>query len=185
MFTMSLAGLCPTSAFSLTPTPRKQRPLSTSPTCMLPCLRKSPKLIPSISFDGEVVAPEVLEDPEKRKTFDLMGFIGRNSKDLRQPEIEACAKELKSQYKKVGAIGFCYGGWAVFRLGAKGKNLIDCVSTAHPSLLEKSEMENLAVPTQILAPETDPQFTPELKEFANKTIPALGIDYQYDYYPGV
>lgn len=152
---------------------------------MLPCLRKSPKLIPSISFDGEVVAPEVLEDPEKRKTFDLMGFIGRNSKDLRQPEIEACAKELKSQYKKVGAIGFCYGGWAVFRLGAKGKNLIDCVSTAHPSLLEKSEMENLAVPTQILAPETDPQFTPELKEFANKTIPALGIDYQYDYYPGV
>ena len=127
----------------------------------------------------------MLENPEKREKFDLMAFIGRNGKDIRQPEIEAAAKELKSQYKKVGAIGFCYGGWAVFRLGAKDKKLVDCVSTAHPSLLEKSEMENLAVPTQIMAPETDQMFSPELKEFANNTIPGLGIEYQYDYYPGV
>jgi Dienelactone hydrolase family len=73
------------------------------------------------SFDGEVVAPEMLEDPEKAKTFDLMGFIGRHSKDLRFPEIQAAAKSLKTEhgFKKVGAIGFCYGGWAVFQLGAK------------------------------------------------------------------
>ena len=40
------------------------------------------------------------------------------------PEIEAYVKSLKQEhgFKKVGAIGFCWGGWAVFQLGAKGKS---------------------------------------------------------------
>ncbi|KAG9866686.1 alpha/beta-hydrolase, partial [Aureobasidium melanogenum] len=59
-------------------------------------------------FGGEVVEPDMLEDPEKRKNFDIMAFIGRNSKEIRFPEITANAKELKSNYKKVAAIGFCY-----------------------------------------------------------------------------
>lgn len=119
------------------------------------------------------------------KLLDFPGFIGRNSKEIREPEIFACAKALKSQFKKVGAIGYCYGGWGCFRLAAKGNNLLDCVSVAHPSLLEKTEIDALGVPTQILAPETDPQLTPELKEYCNKVIPGLGISYQYDYYPGL
>lgn len=127
----------------------------------------------------------MLEDEEKRKNFDIMGFLKKNSKDIRQPEIFAAAKELRSQYKKVGAIGFCYGGWAVFRLGAKGTNLVDAISMAHPSLVEKDEISNVGVPVQIMAPETDQMFTPELKEFSNKTIPELGVDYDYQYFPGV
>jgi len=138
-------------------------------------------------FDGEVVAPEMLEDPEQAKKFDVMGFIGRHSKELRFPEISAAATALKKDlgFKKVGAIGFCYGGWAVFRLGAKSNPLVDCVSTAHPSLATKEEIEALGVPTQIIAPETDTQLTPELKEFCNKTIPALGLDYDYQYFHGL
>jgi dienelactone hydrolase len=92
----------------------------------------------------------MLTDPEKRGQFDLMAFIGRNSKEIRFPEIEKTTKELKSKYKKVGAIGYCYGGWAVFQLGAKGKNLVDCISTAHPSLLTKEEIDAVGVPVQIL-----------------------------------
>lgn len=114
-----------------------------------------------------------------------MAFIGRNSKEIRQPEILSAASALRSQYKKVGAIGFCYGGWAVFQLGAKGRNLVDCISTAHPSLLDKEEVKNVSVPVQLLAPEMDPMFTQELKDFCNATIPGLGVEYQYDYYPGV
>jgi dienelactone hydrolase len=121
----------------------------------------------------------------KMKELDMPAFVGRNSKDIRGPEIFACAKALKSQYKKVGAIGYCYGGWACFQLAAKGNNLLDCVSVAHPSLLDKSEIDSLAVPTQIIAPENDPSFTPELKEYSNKVIPTLGIPYQYDFYPGL
>ena len=61
------------------------------------------------SFGGEVIDAETLEDPEKRKNFDLMAFIGRNNKDIRWPEIKNTAQTLRKQYKKVGAIGFCYG----------------------------------------------------------------------------
>ena len=74
------------------------------------------------SFGGEVVTPETMDDPNKREAFDLMAFIGRNSKEKRFPEISEFAKALKKEhgFKKVGAIGFCYGGWAVFQLGVKG-----------------------------------------------------------------
>lgn len=127
----------------------------------------------------------MLEDPEKAKAFDLMGWVGRQSKEKHGPEIFLVAEALRSKYKKLGAIGFCYGGWAVFQLAGKGKNLLDCISTAHPSLLDQAEITNLAVPTQILAPENDFQLTPELKTFCNEEIPKLGIDYAYEYFPGL
>jgi dienelactone hydrolase len=41
------------------------------------------------------------------------------------------------------------------------------------------------VPVQILAPEFDAMFTPELKEFSNKAIPTLGVPYDYRTFPGV
>jgi len=111
--------------------------------------------------------------------------MARNSKKIRTPELFACAKELKSKYKKLGSAGYCWGGWAVLMLGANSDNLLDCLSVAHPSLVKKSEIDALAVPTQILAPENDFQLTPELKEYCNKAIPGLGIPYRYDYYPGL
>ena len=111
--------------------------------------------------------------------------IGRNSKEIRFPEIEACAKELKSTHKKVGAIGYCYGGWACFQLGGKGKNLVDAISVAHPSLLTKEEIDNVDVPVQILAPETDGMYTPELKEHTLTTLPKKGVEYDYQYFPSL
>ena len=139
------------------------------------------------SFDGEVVTPAMLEDPEEAKTFNIGVFVARHSKEIRYPEISAGATELKRThgFKRVGAIGFCYGGWVVFRLGAKSNPLVDCISMAHPSGTTEAEIEAVGVPVQILAPEHDPIFTPELKAFCNKTIPALGVEYDYQYFPGL
>jgi dienelactone hydrolase len=92
----------------------------------------------------------MLSDPAKRSEFNMGAFMGRNGKDKRWPEIEATAKELKGKFKKVGAIGYCYGGWAVFQLGGKGKSLIDAISTAHPSALTLEEIASVDVPVQIL-----------------------------------
>lgn len=162
---------------------------------------------------GEVVAPEALGSGK----FDLPAFIGRNSKELRFPEIETCIKSLKQEqgFKKLGVIGFCWGGWAAFQLGAKGmyirttpliapkyqphavlhrnmtdsgpnqgKNLVDCISIAHPSLATKEDVDAVSVPVQIIAPEHDPQWTPELREYANSVIPSLNLEYDYQYFPG-
>ena len=114
-----------------------------------------------------------------------MEFVGRNSKEIRGPQIFDFARELKKKYGKVGTVGYCYGGWAVFQLGAKGKDVVNCVSTAHPSFLTKLEIRNIGVPIQILAPETDTQLTPDLKEFCNSIIPTLGVSYAYEFFPGL
>lgn len=96
-----------------------------------------------------------------------------------------CAKALRSQYHRVGAIGFCYGGWAAFQLGAKDNGLVDCISVAHPIQLTKDEIQKVGVPVQILAPEFDPLFTEELKAFSNQVIPTLSVPYDYQFFPGV
>ena len=54
------------------------------------------------SFDGEVVATEMFDNPEKREQFDINAFITRHSKEIRFPEMVACATALKSEYPKVG-----------------------------------------------------------------------------------
>jgi dienelactone hydrolase len=141
--------------------------------------------VPCCSFGGEVVSAEVVMDQNRWGEFDLPGFIARNSKDTRWPEILECAKALRAWHARTGAIGFCYGAWGVFRLSAKGTQLVDCISAAHPTLLEKEEIEKIGVPVQIMAPEFDPQFTEELKAFSNRVIPGLGVAYDYQYFPGL
>lgn len=96
----------------------------------------------------------------------------------------AATKELKSKHKKVGAIGYCYGGWACLQLAAKGANHVDAISIAHPSLCTKEEFDNIGVPIQILSPENDPMYTPELKEHSLKVLPTLNVEFDYQYFPG-
>ena len=62
---------------------------------------------------------------------------------------------------------------------------MDCISTAHPSLLTKEEINEVGVPAQIIAPEHDPLFDSEMKAYANATIPTLNVAYDYQYFPGV
>lgn len=98
-------------------------------------------------FGGEVIPSDLLVTEQYDK-IDLDGFITRNSREVREKEIFQFAKALRAKYKKVGAIGFCYGGWAVFRLGAKEHQppLVDCIIAGHPSLLIKKDVEEVAVP---------------------------------------
>ncbi|KAI1411826.1 dienelactone hydrolase family protein [Hypoxylon sp. FL1857] len=137
-------------------------------------------------FGGEIVDPEPILAGDFSK-FDLASFAKRNAREVREPEIFAAAKTLKQKYKKVGAIGYCYGGWAVFRLGAKEHNppLVDAISTGHPSLLTEKDIEEVAVPVQLLAPEHDPMYGPELKKFTFDTVQKNGLEFDYRYFPGV
>lgn len=59
---------------------------------------------------------------------------------------------------------------------------MDCISTAHPSWLTEEEIEGVGVPVQILAPEIDPVFTPELKDLCNRAVPLLGLDYDFQHF---
>ena len=138
-------------------------------------------------FFGGAVLPFDLILKSDWAGLDLHTFIGKNSREVREPEIFACARALRAQYKKVGAVGFCYGGWAVLRLGAKEHNppLVDFISLGHPSMLTKKDIEEVNVPVQVLAPEIDQAYTDELKKFTFETVMKLGIPFDYQHYPGV
>lgn len=128
---------------------------------------------------------DILLQPDGLSQIVLPSFLKRNTKESREPEMQKCCKALRERYKRLGVVGFCFGGWAAFRLGGKTNNLVDCISVAHPSLLTKEEIQNVAVPVQILAPEIDPMYTPELKAFTIEVLPKLGIPFSYEYFPGL
>ncbi len=119
--------------------------------------------------------------------LDMETFRENNGRESREAEIFACARALREKYQKVGAVGFCYGGWAVFRLGANEHQppLVDCITAGHPSLLTKEDIDGVAVPTQMLAPEVDSQYTPELKSYTFETLLKAGVPFDYQHLPGV
>ncbi|KAI1821869.1 putative hydrolase [Xylaria intraflava] len=139
-------------------------------------------------FGGWVVDYKLVEE-HRFAEIDLKSMAANNSRDIRGPEMEACAKILKGElgYKRLGAIGFCYGGWGVCRLGSKTQEppLVDAISLVHPSWLVEADIDNLAVPTQILAPEFDAAFTPELKLRSFNVLVNSKLPFEYVHYPDI
>ncbi|KAI8947729.1 dienelactone hydrolase [Xylaria longipes] len=95
------------------------------------------------------------------------------SREIRGPEMIACARAIKANlgFKHLGAVGYCYGGWAVCHIASKVHEtpLVDAISMGHPSWLVKEDVDNIAVPVQVLAVEHDPSYTPELKSYTFRT----------------
>jgi dienelactone hydrolase len=60
-------------------------------------------------FAGEVLPSEAIIH-RRWHEIDVPGFLKKNSRDIREPEIFECARVLRARYKKLGAVGFCYGG---------------------------------------------------------------------------
>jgi len=142
------------------------------------------------AVDGKDISITVDDDNKvhmnRNEDFDWAQWFGTNGPDVRMPEVLACARKLREQYTWVGAVGFCWGGLVGFKLASKSNaGLFDCISIAHPGTPSEDDIRSISVPFQILAPEHDPTFPPEMKELCNKEIPKLGVDYVYHHFPGM
>lgn len=105
---------------------------------------------------------------------------------MQMPDILRFARHIRRLHTKVGVVGYCWGGSPALQLAARSQeDLVHCVSVAHPSSITKEEVDYLAVPTQIIAPEKDHLFPQEMKDYCNAKIPTLGIPYAYEWFPGV
>ncbi|KAB5530517.1 Alpha/Beta hydrolase protein [Coniochaeta sp. 2T2.1] len=121
-------------------------------------------------FGGSVLSPALIDNPAEWTKLNLPAFMERNSKSVRLPEIAAFARFLRTKHQRIGAVGFCYGGWAVFQLGAETPG---------------DEIRKVGVPVQIVVPERDPMFTEALKAYAVAEIPKLGVPFDYQFFPGL
>lgn len=88
-------------------------------------------------FDGEVVDFGLILSEQFHK-IDLAGIMERNSREAREPEIFGCARALREKYKTVGAIGYCYGGWAVVSISRSSFLPLSGVFRKHTSFFNGS-----------------------------------------------
>jgi dienelactone hydrolase len=138
-------------------------------------------------FGGEILDADKIK-AGKFHELDVEGFLARNSREIREPEIFACASALRANgYKRIGAVGYCYGGWAVLRLASQSPPLVDAVVCAHPSALVEEDFDNVSIPILFLAPEVDGVFTDELKLYAFRklVLEKKSVPVEWVHFPGV
>jgi dienelactone hydrolase len=103
-----------------------------------------------------VVEPDYFEgDPAPA---DLASPAGRNMTAWRDKHpvskidsiIAATIKHMREDLgvKRIGTVGYCFGGKYVARFLAKGKG-VDAGFMAHPSAMEKDEIEAVSTPLSI------------------------------------
>ena len=92
--------------------------------------------------------------------FDIMTWLTKGGPegkghlpDTVDPIVEKTLAYMKEQgAKKIGAVGYCFGGKYVARFLAKGKG-VDVGFTAHPSFVDEAELRGMTGPLSIAAAE--------------------------------
>jgi len=142
-------------------------------------------LIPDL-FNGDALTINRPDD------FDFKGWLtkgtgGNNphTYEAIDPIVEKSIKYLQEQgFKKIGAVGYCFGGKYVARFMPKGKG-IDVGFTAHPSFVEESELAAIEGPLSIAAAETDEIFSAEKRHKSETILVETKQPYQINLYSGV
>jgi len=142
-------------------------------------------LIPDL-FNGD---PLSLNRPAD---FDLMSWLTKGSDgknphtyDAVDPIVEKSIKYLQEQdFKKIGAVGYCFGAKYVARFMAAGKG-ISVGFVAHPSFIEEDELLAITGPFSIAAAETDQIFPTEKRHRSEELLVQTKQPYQINLYSGV
>ena len=103
---------------------------------------------------------------------------------------------MRSEYsvKRIGAVGYCFGGKYVARflgkVGADNNAVVDVGYTAHPSFVDEEELQAMNGPLSIAAAETDNIFPPEKRHKSEEILKELAqgskkLPYQVNLYSGV
>ncbi|KAI1387121.1 dienelactone hydrolase [Hypoxylon trugodes] len=136
-------------------------------------------------FNGDAMS---LNRPEG---FDFFGWLNKGStgdnphtKEAVDPIVEKAIKFLKGEkgFKKIGAVGYCFGAKYVCR---HFRNGIQAGFVAHPSFVEEEELEGFKAPLSIAAAETDEIFPAEKRHRSEQILAKNGLPYQINLYSQV
>ncbi|KAI9646844.1 hypothetical protein NHQ30_004844 [Ciborinia camelliae] len=143
------------------------------------------------------VIPDILNgDPvslnNRPKDFDIMDWLTKGSDGNNphtctyiDPIVEKSIEYLRSKgYKKIGAVGYCFGAKSVFRFLAEGKGF-DAGYVAHPSFTEEDEVRAIKGPISIAAAETDEIFPAEKRHKTEEILKEIKATYQMNLFSGV
>jgi len=152
-------------------------------------------------FNGNAVPPSALDAILEGPPKDLLGSIGHKIKiglaylsfipwilkhnpTKKMPIFDSVLSELKEKFgmKKIGVIGYCYGGKHAVLLAATDK--IDAFAVAHPSFLRTEEIEAINKPGLFLCAEEDPVFPKKASDEAEQILKRKDISAKFVHFPG-
>ncbi|KAF8991056.1 dienelactone hydrolase endo-1-3,1,4-beta-D-glucanase [Cyathus striatus] len=156
-------------------------------------------------FDGQppmrVDQLKLPDSPGVKKTlWDRLQFIFavlvclprliRSRPAVVQTRTETFLAKIKSEkgYKKIGAVGYCYGGLTCVRVGAEKPELLDAVVIAHPGPFSLDLLKTIPVPSSWACAEEDESFSDEKRLQAEAILAGRtgenAIPYEFKYYKG-
>ncbi|KAJ5168623.1 uncharacterized protein N7482_004217 [Penicillium canariense] len=96
-------------------------------------------------FNGDTVP---INRPEG---FDIMDWVKSHLPPQTEPIIDIVLTEMRESFgcKRIGGVGYCYGGKYVCRYLRPGK--LDVGFTAHPTMVEAGELKGIEGPLSIAA----------------------------------
>lgn len=105
--------------------------------------------------------------------------------EIVDPIVKKSIEALRTKYgvKKIGAVGYCFGGKYVVRFLKPGQ--VDVGYSAHPSFVEEDELKAIEGPFAISAAETDSIFPTEKRHRSEEILKDTGKPYQINLYSGV
>ncbi|KAF5018935.1 hypothetical protein F66182_9077 [Fusarium sp. NRRL 66182] len=142
-------------------------------------------LIPDL-FHGDSVP---LNEPEG---FDIMAWLRgdyngnkyEHTPALIDPIVEKSISILRSKYgiERIGSVGYCFGSKYTVRFLDDTK--INVGFIAHPSFIQKEELEAIKAPLSIAAAETDFLFPPDKRKESEEILGKIDIPSQINFYLG-
>ncbi|KKK24001.1 dienelactone hydrolase family protein, partial [Aspergillus ochraceoroseus] len=116
---------------------------------------------------------------------DLPSWLTNHQSAVVDPVVEASIKYLRQELgiKRIGAVGYCFGGKYTCRFLKPGK--VDAGYTAHPSFITEEELASISGPLSIAAAEIDPIFTTALRHKSEEILIDTKQPWQINLYSGV
>jgi len=116
----------------------------------------------------------------------MSAWMGRHPITSTQPIVDSTMKYVRDTVKarKVGVVGYCWGGPFVVRQLALGKG-IDAGFTAHPGAFTDAEASAISAPLSIAAAETDFSLSASRRRELEDLFVKNKATYQIDLYSGV
>ncbi|KAJ5047072.1 uncharacterized protein L3040_002915 [Drepanopeziza brunnea f. sp. 'multigermtubi'] len=132
-------------------------------------------------FGGDPVPVDQMGTPG----FNMTEWRARHPPEAIDAVVTSTIAAIRSQFgvKKIGAVGYCFGGKYVARFLAQGRGL-DAGFTAHPSNVVATEWEGIAAPLSIAFGELDGSNTPAQRAAAEAIFRAKNATFQTSLYAG-
>ncbi|KAJ5476763.1 hypothetical protein N7475_002492 [Penicillium sp. IBT 31633x] len=137
-------------------------------------------VIPDL-FQGDQISVDDMDSGN----VDFPAWLPKHQPANVEPPLESTIKYVRETFgvKKLGAVGYCFGGKYVVRYLQPGK--IDVGFTAHPSFVTHEELGAIKGPLSIAAAETDSIFTTQLRHESEDTLIKAGQPWNINLFSGV